>query len=195
MSTLKSLYSTVLYSILLLGDVDLCLVPEVAIELEGENGCLPFLKQRVAEQGHAVVVVAEGESSLSIQYLEGSASDNTHSFLNFPPCCRSWRRASRTKFASRCKWKQENARYRGQSTSNTLTALPLSTLPSHSLFASILASPFFLRFLHFHLSLLPMLRYSISPDMILFNSAPSSPLTPNQYFPLFSSLVKCCYSQ
>ena len=42
------------------GDVDLCLVPEVAIELEGENGCLPFLKQRVAEQGHAVVVVAEG---------------------------------------------------------------------------------------------------------------------------------------
>ena len=66
MSTLKSLYSTVLYSILLLGDVDLCLVPEVAIELEGENGCLPFLKQRVAEQGHAVVVVAEGESSLSI---------------------------------------------------------------------------------------------------------------------------------
>ena len=49
-----------------IGDVDLCLVPEVAIELEGENGCLPFLKQRVAEQGHAVVVVAEGSlSSLS----------------------------------------------------------------------------------------------------------------------------------
>ena len=42
------------------GDVDLCLVPEVMIELEGENGCLPFLKQRVAEQGHAVIVVAEG---------------------------------------------------------------------------------------------------------------------------------------
>lgn len=42
------------------GDVDLCLVPEVAIELEGENGCLPYLYQRVKEQGHAVVVVAEG---------------------------------------------------------------------------------------------------------------------------------------
>ena len=42
------------------GDVDLCLVPEVAIELEGVNGCLPFLMQRIAEQGHAVVVVAEG---------------------------------------------------------------------------------------------------------------------------------------
>lgn len=35
-------------------------MPEVAIELEGENGCLPFLMQRIAEQGHAVVVVAEG---------------------------------------------------------------------------------------------------------------------------------------
>lgn len=42
------------------GDVDLCLVPEVAIELEGPNGCMPHLKQRVKEQGHAVVVVAEG---------------------------------------------------------------------------------------------------------------------------------------
>jgi len=42
------------------GDVDLCLVPEVAIELEGESGCLPYLMKRVSEQGHAVVVVAEG---------------------------------------------------------------------------------------------------------------------------------------
>lgn len=42
------------------GDVDLCLVPEVRIELEGENGCLPFLIERVKDKGHAVVVVAEG---------------------------------------------------------------------------------------------------------------------------------------
>jgi hypothetical protein len=56
----------------LLGDVDLCLVPEVAIELEGENGCLPFLKQRVAEQGHAVVVVAEGESECAEKSLSGT---------------------------------------------------------------------------------------------------------------------------
>ena len=41
---------------LLAGDVDLCLVPEVAIELEGERGCLPFLKQRVAEQGTTHIV-------------------------------------------------------------------------------------------------------------------------------------------
>jgi 6-phosphofructokinase 1 len=42
------------------GDVDLCLVPEVPIVLEGENGCLPHLWRRVKKQGYAVVVVAEG---------------------------------------------------------------------------------------------------------------------------------------
>ncbi len=42
------------------GDVDLCLVPEISIELEGEKGCMPFLMKRVKQNGHAVVVVAEG---------------------------------------------------------------------------------------------------------------------------------------
>ena len=42
------------------GDVDLCLVPEVPIVLEGENGLLPYLYTRVKRQGFAVVVVAEG---------------------------------------------------------------------------------------------------------------------------------------
>jgi 6-phosphofructokinase 1 len=41
-------------------DVDLCLVPEVPIVLEGENGCLPHLMRRVKHQGYAVIVVAEG---------------------------------------------------------------------------------------------------------------------------------------
>jgi 6-phosphofructokinase 1 len=42
------------------GDVDLCLVPEVPLVLEGPTGCLPYLLQRVKQQGYAVVVVAEG---------------------------------------------------------------------------------------------------------------------------------------
>jgi len=42
------------------GDVDLVLVPEVPIVLEGPNGILPFLRQRLKEQGYVVVVVAEG---------------------------------------------------------------------------------------------------------------------------------------
>ena len=65
------------YATLGSGDVDLCLVPEVPIILEGELGCLPHLYKRVKEKGYAVVVVAEGagedvlgislEVSLSVQ--------------------------------------------------------------------------------------------------------------------------------
>eukprot|EP00571_Detonula_confervacea_P013653 CAMPEP_0172310932 /NCGR_PEP_ID=MMETSP1058-20130122/13241_1 /TAXON_ID=83371 /ORGANISM="Detonula confervacea, Strain CCMP 353" /LENGTH=531 /DNA_ID=CAMNT_0013023943 /DNA_START=33 /DNA_END=1628 /DNA_ORIENTATION=- len=42
------------------GDVDLCLIPEVPIILDGPVGCLPHLWNRVKEKGYAVVVVAEG---------------------------------------------------------------------------------------------------------------------------------------
>ena len=48
------------YASLASGEVDLCLIPELPIQLEGPGGCLPFLFQRVKEQGHALVVVAEG---------------------------------------------------------------------------------------------------------------------------------------
>lgn len=41
-------------------DVDLCLIPEVPIQLEGQRGCLPHLERVLHAQGHAVVVVAEG---------------------------------------------------------------------------------------------------------------------------------------
>jgi 6-phosphofructokinase 1 len=44
-------------------DVDLCLVPEVPIVLEGEKGCLPHLMRRVKQQGYAVIVCAEGGTS------------------------------------------------------------------------------------------------------------------------------------
>lgn len=40
--------------------MDLVLVPEVPIVLDGPDGILPFLRQRVKEQKYAVVVVAEG---------------------------------------------------------------------------------------------------------------------------------------
>jgi 6-phosphofructokinase 1 len=59
------------------GDVDLCLVPEVPIVLEGPNGCLPFLYKRVKEQGYAVVVVAEGAGEeLLGENLETDKSGN-----------------------------------------------------------------------------------------------------------------------
>ncbi|KAI9995786.1 hypothetical protein PInf_012854 [Phytophthora infestans] len=42
------------------GDVNLCLIPEIPIELEGPRSCLDHLEHVVEEQGHGVVVVAEG---------------------------------------------------------------------------------------------------------------------------------------
>jgi 6-phosphofructokinase 1 len=42
------------------GDVDAVLLPEVPIVLDGPEGILPFIRQRVKEQKYAVVVVAEG---------------------------------------------------------------------------------------------------------------------------------------
>jgi 6-phosphofructokinase 1 len=42
------------------GDVNLCLLPEVPIELHGPRSCLDHLEHVVEEKGHGVVVVAEG---------------------------------------------------------------------------------------------------------------------------------------
>ncbi|HXV92430.1 MAG TPA: ATP-dependent 6-phosphofructokinase [Pseudonocardia sp.] len=41
-------------------DADAVLIPEVPFALEGEGGLFAHLRRRVAERGHAVVVVAEG---------------------------------------------------------------------------------------------------------------------------------------
>jgi 6-phosphofructokinase 1 len=42
------------------GDVDLCLVPEVEMVMDGPHSCLEHVKRCVLTNGHAVVVVAEG---------------------------------------------------------------------------------------------------------------------------------------
>nr|XP_043610379.1 ATP-dependent 6-phosphofructokinase 2-like [Erigeron canadensis] len=41
-------------------DVDCCLIPENDFYLEGKGGLFEFLTQRLKENGHAVIVVAEG---------------------------------------------------------------------------------------------------------------------------------------
>lgn len=40
--------------------VDVCLVPEVPFDLEGEHGLLRYIESKIAQQGHCVIVVAEG---------------------------------------------------------------------------------------------------------------------------------------
>ena len=41
-------------------EVNFCLVPEVAFQLEGSNGLLPVLKRRLEKRRHAVIAVSEG---------------------------------------------------------------------------------------------------------------------------------------
>lgn len=48
------------YSSISNADVDLVLVPEVPVVLEGDNGILKHIERVVATKGHAVIVVAEG---------------------------------------------------------------------------------------------------------------------------------------
>jgi 6-phosphofructokinase 1 len=50
-------------------EVNFCLVPEAPFALEGNGGFLAALRRRLAERGHAVVVVAEGAG----QHLFGGA--------------------------------------------------------------------------------------------------------------------------
>ncbi|WCJ28223.1 ATP-dependent 6-phosphofructokinase 6 [Euphorbia peplus] len=49
-----------LYSTLSSRDVDCCLIPEIDFYLEGKGGLFEFLEKRLKENGHAVLVVAEG---------------------------------------------------------------------------------------------------------------------------------------
>jgi 6-phosphofructokinase 1 len=59
-------------------DVNFTLVPEVPFALDGERGLLAALRRRVAERGHALVVVAEGagQDLVSPGRAERDASGN-----------------------------------------------------------------------------------------------------------------------
>lgn len=63
-----------MYATLASRDVDCCLIPESPFYLEGEGGLFEFVEKRVKENGHMVIVIAEGagqellsESLLSAQ--------------------------------------------------------------------------------------------------------------------------------
>jgi len=53
------------------GNVDICLVPELPFELQGPKGLYESILKRVKDQGHCVVVVAEGAE-------EGLINPNEH---------------------------------------------------------------------------------------------------------------------
>ncbi|KAK2371341.1 ATP-dependent 6-phosphofructokinase [Trifolium repens] len=49
-----------MYATLASRDVDCCLIPESPFYLEGPGGLLEFIERRLREQGHMVIVIAEG---------------------------------------------------------------------------------------------------------------------------------------
>ncbi|MDA3960071.1 MAG: ATP-dependent 6-phosphofructokinase [Planctomycetota bacterium] len=53
-------------------DVNLCLIPEVPFTLDGPNGILAYLEQRLRRRRHAVVVVAEGAGQHCFDSAQGS---------------------------------------------------------------------------------------------------------------------------
>jgi 6-phosphofructokinase 1 len=61
-------------------EVNFVLVPEVPTRLEGPDGLLAALEQRLAERGHAVIVVAEGagQEFFAGQDFGADASGNRH---------------------------------------------------------------------------------------------------------------------
>jgi 6-phosphofructokinase 1 len=56
-------------------DVDLVLIPEVPMRLEGENGVLRYIERVLDRQGHAVIVVAEGAAQDLVN--SGSGADKS----------------------------------------------------------------------------------------------------------------------
>ena len=58
--------------------VNYCLVPEIPFDMDGENGLLEQLEQRLRERRHAVIVVAEGagQEHLQLDRPELDASGN-----------------------------------------------------------------------------------------------------------------------
>jgi 6-phosphofructokinase 1 len=42
------------------GVVDVCLIPEVGFELEGEKGLFAYIASVLESRGHAVICLAEG---------------------------------------------------------------------------------------------------------------------------------------
>ena len=58
------------------GDANCVLIPEVPFALEGDQGLLEQLRQRVMERGHAVVIVAEGAGQDLVEASGADASGN-----------------------------------------------------------------------------------------------------------------------
>ncbi|KAI3700241.1 hypothetical protein L2E82_44862 [Cichorium intybus] len=67
-----------MYATLASRDVDLCLIPESPFFLEGEGGLLEYVERRLKDNGHMVIVVAEGagQELLAAESLNSSTDQD-----------------------------------------------------------------------------------------------------------------------
>ncbi|PSR89327.1 ATP-dependent 6-phosphofructokinase [Actinidia chinensis var. chinensis] len=68
-----------MYATLASRDVDCCLIPESPFYLEGEGGLFEFIEKRLKENGHMVIVIAEGagQELLSERMQSGDQKDES----------------------------------------------------------------------------------------------------------------------
>ncbi|ONK69332.1 uncharacterized protein A4U43_C05F21740 [Asparagus officinalis] len=82
-----------LHSTLSSRDVDCCLIPETEFYLEGKGGLFEFLDQTLKQNGHAVIVVAEGAGQDMIPRTESQKEERDESgnpvFLDVGPWLKS----------------------------------------------------------------------------------------------------------
>ena len=71
----------------LAGVVDVCLIPEVGFELEGERGLFAYIANVLEHRGHAVICLAEGAG----QVRQGHVSGKPYSLPSFLPALRCQR--------------------------------------------------------------------------------------------------------
>ncbi|KAH9300266.1 hypothetical protein KI387_011849, partial [Taxus chinensis] len=75
-----------MYATLANRDVDCCLIPESPFYLEGEGGLYQFVKNRINNNGHAVIVVAEGAGqelvAESMQGMDNEDASGNHLLLD-----------------------------------------------------------------------------------------------------------------
>ncbi|GKV18849.1 hypothetical protein SLEP1_g29175 [Rubroshorea leprosula] len=74
-------------------DVDCCLIPEMEFYLEGKGGLFEFLEKKLRENGHAVLVVAEGSGQDMIPRSDNQREEKDESgnpvFLDVGPWLKS----------------------------------------------------------------------------------------------------------
>ena len=61
---------------------DLCLIPEVPFYLEGKGGLYEFVEKRLGENGHMVIVVAEGAGQELIETSSTSRDPSGNQLLH-----------------------------------------------------------------------------------------------------------------